>query len=62
MLHLASQSHSACIGRNSVVVDEDIDPSDLEEVRWAICIRSDPATSIDMVIRAWSSPLDAEWR
>ncbi|NNN19804.1 MAG: UbiD family decarboxylase [Acidimicrobiaceae bacterium] len=59
VLHLASQSRSAAyVGRYTVVVDEDIDPSDLEEVMWAICTRSDPATSIDIVNRAWSSPLD----
>ena len=31
---------------------------DLEEVMWAVCTRTDPATSIDIVNRAWSSPLD----
>ena len=59
VLHLASQSRSAAYaGRYTVVVDEDIDPSDLEEVMWAVCSRSDPATSIDIVHRAWSTPLD----
>ena len=59
VLHLASQSRSAAyVGRYTIVVDEDIDPSNLEEVMWAVCTRSDPATSIDIVHRAWSSPLD----
>ncbi len=58
-LHVASQCHAAAYaGRYVVVVDEDIDPSDLEEVMWAVCTRSDPATSIDIVHRAWSTPLD----
>ncbi len=58
-LHVASQCHTAAYaGRYTVVVDEDIDPSNLEEVMWAVCTRSDPATSIDIVQRAWSTPLD----
>jgi UbiD family decarboxylase len=58
-LHLAAQCHAgAYAGRYVVVVDEDIDPSDLEEVMWAVCTRSDPATSIDIIQRAWSTPLD----
>ncbi|TAN21027.1 MAG: UbiD family decarboxylase [Actinomycetota bacterium] len=59
VLHLASQSRSAAyMGRYTIVVDDDIDPSNLEEVMWAVCTRSDPATSIDVVKRAWSSNLD----
>jgi UbiD family decarboxylase len=58
-LHVASQCHAgAYAGRYVVVVDEDIDPSNLEEVMWAVCTRSDPATSIDIIQRAWSTPLD----
>ena len=45
-------------GRYVVVVDDDIDPSNIEDVMWAISTRSDPATSIDIVRRAWSTPLD----
>jgi 4-hydroxy-3-polyprenylbenzoate decarboxylase len=59
VLHLASQSRSAAYaGRYTIVVDDDIDPSNLEEVMWAVSTRSDPATSIDIVHRAWSTPLD----
>jgi 4-hydroxy-3-polyprenylbenzoate decarboxylase len=58
-LHLAAQVRAgAYAGRYTIVVDEDIDPSNLEEVIWAICTRSDPATSIDFIHRAWSTPLD----
>ena len=58
-LHVASQCHAgAYAGRYVIVVDDDIDPSNLEEVLWAICTRSDPATSIDIIHRAWSTPLD----
>lgn len=45
-------------GRYVVVVDEDIDPTDLEDVAWAVLTRSDPETSIDFVSRATSCPLD----
>jgi UbiD family decarboxylase len=59
VLHVAAQCRAgAYAGRYTVVVDEDIDPSDLEEVMWALCTRSDPATSIDVIQRAWSTPLD----
>jgi 4-hydroxy-3-polyprenylbenzoate decarboxylase len=58
-LHVAAQCRAgAYAGRYTVVVDEDIDPSDLEEVMWALCTRSDPATSIDIIQRSWSTPLD----
>lgn len=57
--HIASQCHvGAYAGRYVVVVDDDIDPSNLEEVVWAMLTRSDPATSIDIIQRAWSTPLD----
>jgi len=40
------------------VVDDDVDVSDLEKLTWALCTRSDPATSIDIIHNAWSTPLD----
>jgi 4-hydroxy-3-polyprenylbenzoate decarboxylase len=46
------------LGRFVVVVDDDVDPSDLFEVMWAICTRCDPANDIEFVRRAWSGPLD----
>ena len=59
VLHAASQVRAgAYAGRYMIVVDDDIDPSNLEEVMWAVCTRSDPATSIDIINRAWSTPLD----
>ena len=41
-----------------VVVDEDIDASNLEDVMWALCFRADPATDIDIIQRGWSTGLD----
>lgn len=45
-------------GRYVVVVDEDIDVTDINDVIWAVLTRSDPATSIDIIGRTTTSPLD----
>ncbi len=45
-------------GRYTIVVDDDIDPSNLQEVIWAISTRSDPENDIDIQRRCWSSALD----
>lgn len=55
---LASQILPIPSGRYAVVVDEDIDPANTQEVLWALCTRSDPEKSIDIIRRCWSSPLD----
>jgi UbiD family decarboxylase len=49
---------AAYFGRYVIVVDEDIDPTNIEEVLWALCTRSDPEKDIDIIRRAWSTPLD----
>ncbi|OLB77256.1 MAG: UbiD-like subunit of potential (de) carboxylase, partial [Alphaproteobacteria bacterium 13_2_20CM_2_64_7] len=57
--HMAAMCHvGAYCGRYVIVVDDDIDVSNLEEVVWATLTRSDPATSIDIIRNAWSTPLD----
>jgi len=48
----------AYMGRYSIVVDEDIDPFDLKQVMWALCTRCDPESSVDLIRRCWSGPLD----
>ncbi len=56
---LACQSRvGGYMGRYVIVVDEDIDPTNVTEVLWAMCTRSDPEKDIDIIRRAWSSPLD----
>jgi 4-hydroxy-3-polyprenylbenzoate decarboxylase len=56
---VAAQCHAgAYLGRFVVVVDEDIDPTNLEDVMWALCTRCDPVRDTDMIQRAWSGPLD----
>jgi 4-hydroxy-3-polyprenylbenzoate decarboxylase len=51
----AAQSYMA---RLVVVVDDDVDPSSLHDVLWAITTRCEPAESVDIVRNAWSSALD----
>src|SRR4029079_13134759 len=46
------------MGRLVVVVDDDVDPSNLNDVMWAITTRCEPAEQIDIVRDAWSSALD----
>ena len=46
------------MGRLVVVVDDDVDPSDLADVMWAVTTRCEPAEQIDIVRDAWSSALD----
>jgi UbiD family decarboxylase len=45
-------------GRYVVIVDEDIDPTNLKEVLWAMMTRVDPPTNIDILDGCWSTPLD----
>ena len=46
------------MGRLIVVVDDDVDPSNLADVMWAITTRCEPSEQIDIVRNAWSSALD----
>jgi 4-hydroxy-3-polyprenylbenzoate decarboxylase len=56
---LAAGCHSgAYTGRYVIVVDDDIDPSDTNDVLWALSSRSDPAGDIEIIRRCWSTPLD----
>ncbi|WP_324716754.1 UbiD family decarboxylase [Carboxydochorda subterranea] len=46
------------MARYSIVVDDDIDPSNPDDVIWALSTRSDPASDIDILRQSWSNPLD----
>lgn len=46
------------MGRIVVVVDEDVDPSNLADVMWAVTTRAEPSEDVDIVRNAWSSSLD----
>jgi 4-hydroxy-3-polyprenylbenzoate decarboxylase len=41
-----------------IVVDDDIDCTDIHQVLWAMTSRSDPATDIDVLRETWSTYLD----
>jgi UbiD family decarboxylase len=57
--HILSQCGvGAYMSRYSVVVDEDIDPSDLQEVMWAVATRTDPEIDIDIIRRGMGSKND----
>ena len=51
----AAQSY---MGRIVVTVDEDVDPSNLADVMWAVATRCEPSEQVDIVRSAWSSGLD----
>lgn len=56
--YLASQTRSAAyMGKWVVVVDDDIDPYDVDDVLWAICARSDPS-EVGIIRKAWASGVD----
>lgn len=54
----ASCQSASYFGRFVVVVDDDIDPTNLFDVLWAMSTRCDPAEDIETVRGAWSGPLD----
>jgi len=57
--HILSQCGvGAYMSRYSVVVDEDIDPANLQEVMWAVATRTDPAIDIDIIERGMGSKND----
>ena len=58
LLTMAGFRSGASMYRYYVVVDDDIDPSNLEEVVWAMQTRVDPATSVEIIRDAWTSDLD----
>ncbi|MDO8692265.1 MAG: UbiD family decarboxylase [Dehalococcoidia bacterium] len=60
---LASQVQGgAFMGKYVVVVDDDIDPSNFNEVLWALCNRVDPESSCQIIRRCWSGPLEVAAR
>jgi UbiD family decarboxylase len=55
---IASQSNTLQIGRYVIVVDEDIDPTNIRDVIWALGFRSDPEKDIDIIRNCRTTPLD----
>jgi 4-hydroxy-3-polyprenylbenzoate decarboxylase len=57
--YVASQCHAgAYSNRWTIVVDDDIDPTNTNDVLWALSTRSDPEQDIEIIRRSWSGPLD----
>ena len=50
--------NSNYLGRFVVVVDDDIDVTDLNDVLWAVSTRCDPKEAISIIDGFWTSPLD----
>ncbi len=53
-----SGAEGAYHGRFVIVVDDDIDPSNDEDVLWAVATRCDPATSMEVIHGCWSTSVD----
>ncbi len=57
--HIAAQcGASAYASKYVVVVDDDIDVTNLENLMWALLTRSDPVESIQFIKGSWDSPAD----
>ena len=59
VMALAAQcTAGAYFGKYVIVVDEDVDPTNVNQVLWAMATRSRPAQSIDILRETWSTYLD----
>lgn len=57
-LAAAGNKSIAYLCKYVIVVDEDIDPSDIKQVLWALCSRCEPEEDIDILRKCWGSALD----
>jgi UbiD family decarboxylase len=48
----------ALLSKWIIVVDDDVDPSNMNQVLWAMATRCHPADDIDILQHTWSTPLD----
>jgi 4-hydroxy-3-polyprenylbenzoate decarboxylase len=56
---VASQCHAgAYANRWTIVVDDDIDPANINDVIWAMSTRCDPRDDVDIIRGCWSTHLD----
>ena len=57
--YIAAQCQAAAyMNRFVVVVDDDVDPMNLDEVIWAVCTRCEPAGDIEIMRKSWGSKVD----
>ena len=56
---VAAHCHAGAYNnRWTIVVDDDIDPTNFNDVIWAMCTRCDPRDQVDIIHGGWSSALD----
>jgi 4-hydroxy-3-polyprenylbenzoate decarboxylase len=59
VLALAAQCPGAAYYTKWIIaVDEDVDPSNLDQVLWALSTRCSPADDLEVLHNTWSTPLD----
>ena len=57
--YMAAQCPAAAyMNRFVIVVDDDVDPMNLEEVIWAVSTRCEPADDIEILRKTWGSRVD----
>jgi UbiD family decarboxylase len=57
--HILSQCGAgAYMSKYTIVVDEDIDPANLQEVMWALATRTEPEEDFDLIRRGMGSKTD----
>ena len=49
---------AAYMNRYVIVVDDDVDPTNLEDVMWAVCTRTEPSEDIEIMKKSWGSKAD----
>ncbi len=56
---IATHGHAGgYANRYTVVVDDDVDPMNMNDVLWAMCSRVDPREDLEVLTGRWSTPLD----
>jgi UbiD family decarboxylase len=57
--YIAAQCQAAAyMNRFVIVVDDDVDPMNLDEVMWAVCTRCEPSEDIEIMRKSWGSKVD----
>jgi 4-hydroxy-3-polyprenylbenzoate decarboxylase len=57
--YIAAQCQAAAyMNRFVIVVDDDVDPMNLDEVMWAVSTRCEPSEDIEIMRKSWGSKVD----
>jgi 4-hydroxy-3-polyprenylbenzoate decarboxylase len=57
--YIAAQCQAAAyMNRFVIVIDDDVDPMNLEEVMWAVSTRCEPSEDIEIMRKSWGSKVD----